>query len=612
VSAEASYPSIPHSAFVATALARAVLGLLERGLGARAPFLLLTGEAGTGKTTLAAEARERWGDRVTAEELALPAPAPVALAAALLELFGGSSRPGTSATAVQERLLNVLANSTAGGRVAVLIVDDAHALSSPQLLELHRIAAVAAHRQCPLEILLVGRPELETRLEEPALDALRARISVRARMTPLSANETREYLQLRRNSAGGPSAGVFSRKACRDVHNLSLGVPATIEALAAEATRRALLAGSTTVSPEHVRTAAHALRSGRAEETAAPSSPAPARAPGPATITPIPRGERMQTPGATGASSASAGARRGRQPSRRGPAAGRGAEPAPDAAPTPAAAGERNAEPEALPAGEPSAQEVLDSGDPRVKAWVARFGGSGVRIGLQLSRPAFDASELFDEPPAVATPRAIETPELVEPPSHAEPVDVTLAERTEPFDEPAPRAPRAAHPAVPRARAHGSGVPFMLGLFAALLVMAAIVYFVGRRVPAVRPVPAPAASVPESTAAPAPLADSPIAPAERVTPRIAPEAQYAIAVGSYPTRDMARAEGDYLSRLVPLSVRMAPVRGTHTYRLLLGRFDSSELAERSMRKFQNRGLIPDASVIRSQGTRSASVRPTTR
>src|ERR1043166_7183876 len=111
--------------------------------------LLLTGEPGTGKTTLAAEARERWGDRVTAEELALPAPPPVALAAALLELFGGNSRPGASPTAVQERLLNVLANATAGGRVAVLVVDDAHALSAPQLPELHRIAPRAAPRHCP-------------------------------------------------------------------------------------------------------------------------------------------------------------------------------------------------------------------------------------------------------------------------------------------------------------------------------------------------------------------------------------------------------------------------------------------------------------------------------
>ena len=97
-----------------------------------------------------------------------------------------------------------------------------------------------------------------------------------------------------------------------------------------------------------------------------------------------------------------------------------------------------------------------------------------------------------------------------------------------------------------------------------------------------------------------------------MTPRPVTETPYAIAVGSYPTRDMARAEGDYLSRLVPLRVRMAPVRGTHTYRLLLGHFDSAELAERSMRKLQNRGLIPDASVIRSQGARSAPVGSATR
>lgn len=74
--------------------------------------------------------------------------------------------------------------------------------------------------------------------------------------------------------------------------------------------------------------------------------------------------------------------------------------------------------------------------------------------------------------------------------------------------------------------------------------------------------------------------------------------QYAIVFGHYSTSDMARAESDYLSRLVPLRVRVSPTPGGNTFHLVMGRFETSEAAEQSLRRFQRQGLVEDAKVTK--------------
>src|SRR5262249_42258472 len=147
-----------------------------------------------------------------------------------------------------------------GGRVAVVYVRHADALTDAHLTELDHLAESAARRQTPLELLLLGSPGLSARFE----DSARRRVSVRGELTALTSDETREYLDHRPNSTGGPSTGIFSRKASRDIYSASLGVPGSVEALAAESLRRALNAGSANVAPEHVQAAASALRAQRA------------------------------------------------------------------------------------------------------------------------------------------------------------------------------------------------------------------------------------------------------------------------------------------------------------------------------------------------------------
>ena len=71
------------------------------------------------------------------------------------------------AFALTERLMDTLANVTTAGRVAVALIDDAERLTDEHFLELHRITDMAAKRQCPFELLLVGGPKLPDRFDAP-------------------------------------------------------------------------------------------------------------------------------------------------------------------------------------------------------------------------------------------------------------------------------------------------------------------------------------------------------------------------------------------------------------------------------------------------------------
>lgn len=345
--------------FHATAVTEDALQRMERGLGARKPLLLLTGGPGTGKSTLAREALRRWRARVTPATLSARRMEPGPLAAALLAAFDGKPKPGASPIAHQERLIESLANASAGGRVAVLVVDDAHELPDDAVLELARLADRAAQRQCPLEVLLVGEPSLAARFESPDLAGASDDVSTRVTLAPLSAHDTRHHLLQRSRSGSDAIPAQFSRKACRDIHALTLGALRDIEAVAAEAARVAAGTGATTVSPEHVRAAWKALGRG------------------------VPDAPDVTTGGDAGVEPA-----------------GEAATPAvaPDTDPAPTEPAEAN--PATVARSEPAEPVAIrPSGDPRVKDWVSRFGGSGVNIGGHYAgRRRRDLADLADAP----------------------------------------------------------------------------------------------------------------------------------------------------------------------------------------------------------------------
>jgi len=249
-------PALSRQSFVETTATLEALRRLDDGLGTREPFLLMTGGPGTGKSTLASEAIARWGSRVAVSYLPMRVTTGAELLEEILRRFGIESPGGDRRLELVARLEGALAEIGGRGQVAVIVVDDAHHLS-PELLEDLRLLANAAQlARCPLEILLAGLPTLEATLDDPKLAALCQRISVRAKLEPLSPGETRRYVRHRVNATGGDGSAMFPRKTCAEIAALSGGVPRRINTLAAEAWRRVRESRLSTVEARHVRDAA--------------------------------------------------------------------------------------------------------------------------------------------------------------------------------------------------------------------------------------------------------------------------------------------------------------------------------------------------------------------
>jgi len=112
----------PSPPFIATAPALESLALLDRGLGAREPFVVVTGEPGVGKSTLVREALRRWGARVHARSITPAEATAETLFATLLSRFGGTANSQASASALAERLLEAIAHAASAGKVVMVVV----------------------------------------------------------------------------------------------------------------------------------------------------------------------------------------------------------------------------------------------------------------------------------------------------------------------------------------------------------------------------------------------------------------------------------------------------------------------------------------------------------
>jgi general secretion pathway protein A len=297
-------PALSRKSFLETLGAAEALRRLDDGLGAREPFLLITGEPGTGKSALASEAIARWGARVSVAFVTVPVASASEMLEDLARRLGGDPPPGASRSRLIACLESALADIAARGQVAIAMVDDAHHLSAECLEELRLIASNAQQRQRPFEVLLVGLPQLEATLEQSDLAAVRQRVSARARLQVLTPGETRRYIRHRVAAAGDDRTNLFPRKTCAEIAELSGGVPRRINTLAAEALRISREQGQPTVDPAHVRAAAAALTGALPRSDVDPTEPAdepdaaarPSAPKPPATAAPEPVMTTVNTP----------------------------------------------------------------------------------------------------------------------------------------------------------------------------------------------------------------------------------------------------------------------------------------------------------------------------
>jgi general secretion pathway protein A len=206
---------------------REALAQLVYGVRERKGFIVLTGEIGTGKTTLLRTLLERLDDRhpvAYVHNSALPWDG---LFEYMLHDWGVKSNGASAAVRLVE-LNEFLIQQHRQGRVPVLVIDEAQNLSVESLENVRLLSNFETTHAKLLQILLVGQPELRDKLSAPELRQLKQRIGLRCHIGPLSPEETRQYIRHRLRVAGAADVGLFTDGAVQRITEYSRGIPRVI------------------------------------------------------------------------------------------------------------------------------------------------------------------------------------------------------------------------------------------------------------------------------------------------------------------------------------------------------------------------------------------------
>jgi general secretion pathway protein A len=206
-------------------LARAYL---EYGLKERLGFVVLTGEVGSGKTTLI---KSLLRDQPAGQRLGVLYQTSVEaedLLDLLLKEFAVRGHFGGSRTARLGAFNQFLLSAYGHGEPAVLVVDEAQNLGAGALEELRLLSNLQTEKEPLLQVILVGQPGLRDRLRHPALRQLAQRVAIHYHLNPLDKAETKEYIHFRLARAGG--SGIFTASALDKLYSYTQGVPRRINA----------------------------------------------------------------------------------------------------------------------------------------------------------------------------------------------------------------------------------------------------------------------------------------------------------------------------------------------------------------------------------------------
>ena len=210
------------------------------GIRNRAGFVMVTGEIGTGKTTICRNLLNQLDEDTELAFIFNPMLSPLELLKKIVSEFGIEAR-GTNALELTEELNEYLLEAAAKGKNCVLLIDEAQNLD-PQVLEQIRLLSnLETETEKLLQIVLIGQPELGEKLALHELRQLNQRITARYHLKPLSDKEVLHYVAYRLHVAGGRRQVKFARRAIKAVYKISKGTPRVINALC----DRALLIGFT-------------------------------------------------------------------------------------------------------------------------------------------------------------------------------------------------------------------------------------------------------------------------------------------------------------------------------------------------------------------------------
>jgi type II secretory pathway predicted ATPase ExeA len=222
-------------------------------------FVVITGEIGSGKTTLIETFLRELGQDVVVAQINQTQVSPIAFLQSVLVQFGFTPFKMKKAELLAT-ITNFLIEQYAAGRKVLLIVDEAQNLSNRVLEEVRLLSGVETTKEKTLRIILAGQPELNDKLNSPELVQLAQRVRLRFHLTPLTKADMRAYVEHRLEIAGSGGRQIFSDDAISMVYRYTGGVPRLINTLCDTSMMSAFAVDKDTVDVAEVQAAVEELQ----------------------------------------------------------------------------------------------------------------------------------------------------------------------------------------------------------------------------------------------------------------------------------------------------------------------------------------------------------------
>ena len=232
---------------------RRAMSFVEYGLHQGEGFIVITGEVGTGKTTLV---RNLLANLDSRQVIAANLVSTQLDAEDTLRMVAGAFGIRTKELAKSELLLSLealLASHASQGRRCLLIVDEAQNLAAQAVEELRMLSNFQAGTQALLQSFLVGQPEFRAILQAPGLHALRQRVIAACHISPLDADDTRAYIEHRLKRVGWQGVPLIMPDAFEAIFAASAGIPRRINLLCDRLLLSGFLTQKWVISPDTVK-----------------------------------------------------------------------------------------------------------------------------------------------------------------------------------------------------------------------------------------------------------------------------------------------------------------------------------------------------------------------
>jgi general secretion pathway protein A len=226
----------------------------------RKGFTVITGEVGTGKTTLVQAFLSRLNGKVKTAYIFNPKLTSVDFLRYICEDFGLKDEKHSKGQYIAQ-LHNFLLDHYSRGEQVILIIDEAQSLPPALLEEVRLLTNLETPKSKLLQVIMVGQPELNVVLNSHPFRQLKQRVSLRYHLKPLDEEETKKYVEKRLTCAGAIDPHFFTAKALKKIYTFSQGIPRLINIISDHALLAGYSENKKIIGPKMIKEAVRKLES---------------------------------------------------------------------------------------------------------------------------------------------------------------------------------------------------------------------------------------------------------------------------------------------------------------------------------------------------------------